>query len=74
MKPETISTIVGDLPLPTPVPVLTYSVHETAQVLGVAPTTVYRLIYRNILRPLPGIRHKRISKAQVHRYAEGAQP
>ena len=60
--------------IPSNPPVLTYSLRETAQVLGVTPSTVYRLIYRDILKPVPYLRHKRISKAQVHRLAEGVQP
>ena len=44
---------------------LTYSVAETAQVLGVSMPTVYRLIVRRLLRPLPHLRHKRIPKRQV---------
>ena len=47
---------------------LTYSVAETAQVLGVSMPTVYRLIVRRLLRPLPHLRHKRIPKRQVHAF------
>jgi len=50
---------------------LTYSVEETALVLGISPPTVYRLVARRVLRPLPGLRHKRISKRQVHAYVNG---
>ena len=50
---------------------LTYSVAETAQVLGVSMPTVYRLIVRHVLRPLPFLRHKRISKSQVHNLITG---
>ena len=31
-------------------------------------TTVYRLIARRLLEPLPGLRHKRVSKRQVLAY------
>jgi len=44
---------------------LTYSVDEVARVLGVSLPTVYRLISRRVLKPLPGLRHKRISKRQI---------
>lgn len=60
----------------TPVPVLeplTYSVTETATVLGVSLPTVYRLLARGILRPLPGLRHKRLPKKQVHAFVEGGR-
>jgi excisionase family DNA binding protein len=59
-----------DVP-PVPIEVMTYSTTEAAQVLGVKRTTVYRLIIRGILQPIPYIRHKRIPKAQVHRLANG---
>lgn len=50
---------------------LTYSVAETATVLGVSLPTVYRLVARGVLRPLPGLRHKRLPKRQVHAFIEG---
>ena len=64
MKTDTILSLKN-------LPVLTYSLTETAYVLGLNPCTVYALVHRGILKPLPGLRHKRISKIQVHRYAEG---
>ncbi len=67
MKTDTIISVKN-------LPVLTYSLRETSQVLGLTPSTVYRLIYRGILKPMPGLRHKRISKAQVHKFAEGDRP
>jgi len=51
----------------------TYSVGETAQVLGVSYVTVYRLIARRLLRPLPHMRHKRIPKRQVHDFIAGVE-
>ena len=53
---------------------LTYSVTETAHVLGVSLPTVYRLIARRLLCPLPGLRHKRVSKRQVLAYVNSGQP
>ena len=47
------------------IPRLTYSVDESAQALGVSKPTIYRLIARRILRPVPGVRHKRIPVRQV---------
>ena len=61
---------------PPAVPVLeplTYSVTETATVLGVSLPTVYRLVARGILRPLPGLRHKRVPKKQVYAFVEGGR-
>lgn len=54
-----------------PIERLTYSVEESAQALGVSKPTIYRLIEREILRPLPGIRHKRIPCDQVRKFARG---
>jgi excisionase family DNA binding protein len=59
---------------PQPLETLTYSVTETARVLGVSLPTVYRLIARRLLKPLPGLRHKRVSKRQVHAYINSGQP
>jgi excisionase family DNA binding protein len=50
---------------------LTYSVAEAAHVLGVSQPTIYRLIARRILRPLPCLRHKRLPRKQVQRLANG---
>jgi excisionase family DNA binding protein len=57
-----------------PLETLTYSVTETAHVLGVSLPTVYRLIARRLLKPLPGLRHKRVSKRQVLAYINSGQP
>jgi excisionase family DNA binding protein len=46
----------------------TLSVYEAAQLLGVSPFTIYRLIQRGKLRALAGIRHKRIPKTEVNRF------
>ena len=48
-----------------PVERLTYSVAESATALGVSKPTVYRLLARRILRPVPGVRHKRIPCRQI---------
>jgi len=50
---------------------LTYSVAEAAVLLGVSRPTIYRLIARRVLIPIPGLRHKRLPKKQVRRLAEG---
>jgi len=54
-----------------PVRRLTYSVEESAYALGVSKPTIYRLIARNILRPIPGLRHKLIPCDQVQRFVAG---
>ncbi len=48
---------------------LTYSVAETASLIGISRASVYRLIARRVLIPIPGLRHKRIPKKQVRRLA-----
>ena len=77
MNSETSSSApiaaVVDLTRP-PLETLTYSVSETARVLGVSLPTVYRLIARRLLKPLPGLRHKRVSKRQVLAYINSGQP
>ena len=50
---------------------LTYSVAEAAAALGVSPATIYRLIYRRLLKPVRGLRHKRVSKKQIYALAQG---
>ena len=76
MNSETSSSApiaaVVDLTRP-PLETLTYSVTETARVLGVSLPTVYRLIARRLLKPLPGLRHKRVSKRQVLAYINSGQ-
>jgi hypothetical protein len=54
-----------------PLEVLTYSVKETSVVLGISVVSVYRLLQRRLLKPVTGIRRKRISKRQVHLFAQG---
>jgi len=54
-----------------PIERLTYSVEESAMALGVSKPTIYRLLARRLLRPVPGLRHKRIPCQQVRRLAAG---
>jgi excisionase family DNA binding protein len=77
MNSETNSTALTAAEVaqpPPPLETLTYSVTETARVLGVSLPTVYRLIARRLLKPLPGLRHKRLAKRQVHAYINCGQP
>jgi len=77
MNSETSSSalIAAEVAQPTPsLETLTYSVTETARVLGVSLPTVYRLSARRLLKPLPGLRHKRVAKRQVLAYVNSGQP
>ena len=77
MNHETIPppSAAGQIPAPAiSLEALTFSVGETAQVLGVSPPTIYRLIARRVLRPLPGLRHKRIPKRQVLAFVNADMP
>lgn len=47
---------------------LTYSISETATLIGVSYHTVFRLLKRGKLRALSGIRHKRIPKTELERF------
>jgi len=49
----------------------TYSVAETASMLGISRPSVYRLMARRILIPVPGLRTKRIPKTQVRWLSDG---
>lgn len=49
----------------------TYSVQESAVVVGCDNTTIYRLLTKGYLTALPGMRHKRIFKQKVHQYTAG---
>ena len=55
----------------SPIERLTYSVEESAAALGVSKPTIYRLIARRMLRPVPGLRHKRIPCQQIRTLAAG---
>jgi len=59
-------------PEPAPIERLTYSVAESAEALGVSRPTIYRLLARRILRPVTGIRHKRIPCQQIRRLVTSA--
>jgi excisionase family DNA binding protein len=47
-----------------------YTVEEVAPLLRVEYKTALRLIRRGYLHCLPGIRHKRITEAELHRYLD----
>ena len=45
-----------------------YTAEEVAGLLKVDYKTVLRLIQRGLLQAIPGIRHKRITEQELHRY------
>ena len=51
---------------------VTLSVTEAATILGVSEPTIYRLIARRLLKILPGIRHKRITRRSFDTYCAGS--
>jgi len=65
MNPELSQTAAA------PIERLTYSVEESALALGVSKPTIYRLLARRLLRPVAGLRHKRIPCQQLRRLAAG---
>lgn len=74
MNPQFITDLSTNPEGPRTVAVLeplTTSVTETATVPGVSLPTVYRLLARGLIRPLPGVRHKRVPERQVHAFIEG---
>jgi len=56
-----------------PIARLTYTVDEAAAAIGVSKPTIYRLIVRGHLRPVPNLRHKLIPCEQVRLYVNGEQ-
>lgn len=67
------SEATSPAPETTPIARLTYSVEESATALGVSKPTIYRLLARRILRPVPGIRHKRIPCQQIRRLVSSGE-
>lgn len=53
---------------------LAYTKAQLLEVLPVSPTTLWRWEKRNILKPIPGIRHKLYSVAAVRRIVEQGIP
>lgn len=49
-------------------PRLAYTVKETAEILGISPQTVYRLLYRGLLRSSLALRYKLIAKTEIERF------
>ena len=50
---------------------LTYTKRELCAALRLSPVSIYRLEVRGLLRPIPGIRHKLFSVAEVTRFLAG---
>lgn len=51
-----------------------YTAEEVAGFLKVDYKTVLRLIQLGLLKAIPGIRHKRITEQELHRYLGIKQP
>ena len=47
-----------------------YTVKEVADMLGVTPKSVYRLLARNLLRSLKALRHHRIPRKELERFLQ----
>lgn len=51
---------------------LTLTPIEAAHLMGCSRESVYRLLARNILPHVPGIRHKLISRAALEKFVNGS--
>jgi len=49
-------------------PRLAFSVKETAEIVGISQATVYRLIYRGLLKSSLALRSKVIAKSEIERF------
>lgn len=49
-------------------PRLAFSVKETAEILGISQPTVYRLLYRKLLKSSLALRNKMIAKTEIERF------
>lgn len=47
---------------------LAFSLRETASILGISPSSAYRLIERGQLRTAPGLRRKLIGREELMRF------
>ncbi len=50
---------------------LAYSRKELAAELSMSPVTLWRLEAKGLIKPVPGVRHKMYSKAEVNRFLSG---
>jgi len=51
-------------------PRLAWSLTETAEILGLSYTTVWRLVKRGKIRAVPGIGHKLIPQKEIERFLD----
>jgi excisionase family DNA binding protein len=51
---------------------LAFTAQETADLLGVSPETVYRLIKRGKLRSSNALRHKLIPRTEIERFLKSS--
>lgn len=50
---------------------LAYNTRELATAIGISPVSIWRLRQRGLLNPIPGLRHKLFSRAEVDRFLRG---
>ena len=60
--------VQGKLPEQGQVPRLAYSLGETAELLGVSPSTIRRLLLRGLLRSSNALRTKLIARKEIERF------
>jgi len=59
--------------IPHPAPKLAYTANELCEELSISRDTLYKLEISGRLNAVPGIRHKRYSRAAVDRLLEGGK-
>lgn len=55
----------------SPPEAVTRSLRETSKILGLHPSTVYRLAARKMIVPVPGLRHLRFTTEEIDRFLKG---
>ena len=66
--PAANEPVQAKLPEQGQVPRLAYSLGETAEILGVSPATVRRLLLRGLLRSSNALRTKLIARKEIERF------
>lgn len=51
-------------------PRLAWSLKETAEILGLSSSTVWRLVKRGKIRSVPGVRHMLIPQKEIERFLD----
>jgi excisionase family DNA binding protein len=71
---QTTNDTATDLAKQSDLSPLTVSVTDAALLLGISEPTIYRLVARKLLRTLPGLRHKRITRRSLDAFCSGSVP